>query len=196
MTWEIISHYAFKFWAWKDIKILMDFRSEREIHVNDHVECLEVSQYQWGAKKSQVNETKVRKIVCEWMENKPLNSLAKFRFPDLLPFMNWLLKNKIEIAYFSDYPTKKKLAALEVPSGLTVCATDAEVNKLKPDPQGLKIITQKLNLDPGDCLMIGNRDDRDGEAARRIGMPYLILEKTKTMSEKKIKNFKELYVSI
>lgn len=196
MALKLILHYSCRIWDWKDIKILRDFRSEREKHINDEIECLEVAQYQWGARRSHVDENKVRQVIREWMENKPLNFLLQFRFADVLPFMDWLLKREIQIAYFSDYPAQKKLTVLQVPSGITVCATDTKVNRLKPDPTGLKIITQKLNLSPSSCLMIGNRDDRDGEAARRIGMPYLICHDKKAPPDKTFKTFKELYAAV
>jgi len=56
-----------------------------------------------------------------------------------------------------------------------VSATDADVDWLKPDPKGLIIPASKLKTPVKECLFIGDRDDMDGECARRAGMPYLIL---------------------
>jgi len=58
-----------------------------------------------------------------------------------------------------------------------VSATDVEVGRLKPDPKGLIVAASSLNTPVKECLFIGDRDDKDGECARRAGMPYLILNR-------------------
>ena len=55
-----------------------------------------------------------------------------------------------------------------------VCATDAEVARLKPDPAGLLAILRATGVDARRALMIGDRFDRDGVAASRAGMRALI----------------------
>ena len=44
--------------------------------------------------------------------------------------------------------------------------------RLKPAPDGLLGAARALGVAPAECLVIGDRDDADGEAARRAGMPF------------------------
>ena len=52
---------------------------------------------------------------------------------------------------------------------------DDEIHAVKPNPNGILYILQKFGIEKSTCLVIGDRDDRDGEAARRAGVDYLIL---------------------
>jgi len=81
----------------------------------------------------------------------------------------------IPIGVFSDYPALGKLRALGLTAQVIVSATSAEVNRLKPDPTGLLLAAGKLGLPAPECLFIGDQEAKDGECARRAGMPYLIL---------------------
>jgi FMN phosphatase YigB (HAD superfamily) len=67
--------------------------------------------------------------------------------------------------------------ALSLEVDVMVSSTDAEVDRLKPDPKGLILAASKLKTPLKECLFIGDRDDKDGECARRAGMPYLILNR-------------------
>jgi FMN phosphatase YigB (HAD superfamily) len=58
-----------------------------------------------------------------------------------------------------------------------VCATKKEVDRFKPHPAGLILTAKKLGVPVTNCFFIGDRDDKDGECARRAGMPYLILSR-------------------
>lgn len=43
---------------------------------------------------------------------------------------------------------------------------------LKPHPDGLLSACERLGVKPERCLMLGDRHDADGEAARRAGMAF------------------------
>ena len=81
----------------------------------------------------------------------------------------------IPIGVFSDYPAMDKLRALGLTAQVIVSATCAEVNRLKPDPTGLLVAAAKLGAPAPECLFIGDQEAKDGECARRAGMPCLIL---------------------
>jgi phosphoglycolate phosphatase/putative hydrolase of the HAD superfamily len=61
-----------------------------------------------------------------------------------------------------------------MPTMEVVTTSDESVNRMKPDPLGLIILAERLRIPVESCLLIGDRDERDGECARRAGMPYLI----------------------
>jgi HAD superfamily hydrolase (TIGR01549 family) len=44
--------------------------------------------------------------------------------------------------------------------------------RLKPAPDGYLLAAERLGVVPAGCLVIGDRDDTDGEAARRAGMAF------------------------
>jgi len=43
----------------------------------------------------------------------------------------------------------------------------------------LQVAAARLGLPVSACMMVGDRDDKDGECARRAGMAYLIMQEPK-----------------
>ena len=62
-------------------------------------------------------------------------------------------------------------------------ALDKEIMSLKPEPKGLMEILRQWKLKPSEAVMIGDRDSKDGQAARNVGMDYIILEKRRGKRE-------------
>ncbi|MFQ5567123.1 MAG: HAD family hydrolase, partial [Paracoccaceae bacterium] len=81
------------------------------------------------------------------------------------------------IGAWSDYPAVNKLAAMGLTADAVVSAVDPEVDRMKPQPAGLERVLEQLGVSPEEALVIGDRDERDGAAARRLGCPYLLLVK-------------------
>ena len=50
---------------------------------------------------------------------------------------------------------------------------------MKPDPSGFLKIAARLGIDPGSCLVIGDREDKDGAFAANVGARALILPESK-----------------
>ncbi|PJG46681.1 hypothetical protein CAF53_21340 [Sphingobium sp. LB126] len=113
----------------------------------------------------------VRAVVREWMEERPLPLLRRFRVEGVEALFA-RLSVSCAVAVHSDYRVEAKLAALGLSARFTVAAED--VGRLKPDPAGLRWLMAAARADPARTLMIGDRDDRDGEAARRAGVRALI----------------------
>ncbi|EQB14472.1 hypothetical protein L288_01635 [Sphingobium quisquiliarum P25] len=113
----------------------------------------------------------VRATVAEWMERRPLPLLRRHRTPGVDGLFAKLGRRRA-VAVFSDYKAEDKLAALGLSAHLTVAAED--VGRLKPDPAGLLWLMAQANTTAERTMMIGDRDDRDGEAARRAGVRVLI----------------------
>ncbi|MDJ0796359.1 MAG: HAD family hydrolase [Calothrix sp. MO_167.B12] len=160
----------------REIKIITTFMEEREKHALDVVDDVENAQYEWAAKKSQTSPEKVRKIVEKWIFKIPLQHMYDCRRLEVLELFKNLIINGIPTGVFSDYPAEAKLAKLGLSPDCIVSATDKNVGRLKPDPKGLFIAAEILGVAVEDCLLIGDRNDKDGECARRAGMPYLILD--------------------
>jgi len=117
----------------------------------------------------------VQNIVKGWILEKPLKHLAQCVYPGVKDLFSILKQKKYKIGIFSDYPCHAKLQALDLKVDAMVCATDEPVDRFKPHPAGLLFTAKKLGAPVMNCFFIGDRDDKDGECARRAGMPYLIL---------------------
>ena len=77
---------------------------------------------------------------------------------------------------YSDYPVEKKLQALGLQPTHAYWSGEPIVDCLKPDVRGLNNIIAELGLDRAEILYVGDRDDRDGECARRAGVAYLDID--------------------
>jgi len=116
----------------------------------------------------------VRVIVHEWIERRPLSYLAACRYPGLVELFAGLRSKGKVIGVLSDYPASAKLSALGLRADHVVCAGDAGVGLLKPNPRGLQAMIEAVGTNPCQTVLIGDRVDRDGAAARRIGAWPLI----------------------
>ena len=131
-------------------------------------------QYAQTASRHGTTSAAVRALTDEWMEQRPLPLLAACRYAHVAELFAGLRASGKRIAAFSDYPAAAKLAALGLRADVVVCATDADIARLKPDPAGLLAILRQTGVAPARALMIGDRFDRDAAAAARAGMRALI----------------------
>ncbi|MBV8802712.1 MAG: HAD family hydrolase [Gammaproteobacteria bacterium] len=193
MLIELIKYYLFHPRRLYDLKIIRDFRREREKRISDFVVDLEEAQYNWTAKTSGVSPARVRSVIQKWIFEVPLQHIPFCRYPGLVTFFDALVLRGIKTAVFSDYPAAEKLAVLGLKPGCITCATDKDVGQLKPNPKGLLLVAEKLGVPIEQCLFIGDRDERDGECARRAGMPYLILNRKSFEVKHQFKAYYLLY---
>jgi phosphoglycolate phosphatase/putative hydrolase of the HAD superfamily len=161
---------------WKDLLILHHFRLLREEITNDYGNNENILNiyYRLTAEKTRVPLKRVEDCIEKWIMIRPLKYIKHLRYPGVLDFYKNLKEASIKMAAFSDYPVVEKLRALGMSEMIAVCTTDQEVNSMKPDTKGLLLVVKKLNVPIDACLFIGDREERDGECARRISMPYLI----------------------
>ncbi len=153
---------------------LRQYRRCRE-DLGDHpVEDFTTVQYTKTAKTRRRPIAEVERIVAEWMEARPLAFLPKCRYPGVRRLFQSLREAQIIIAVFSDYPATAKLEALDLDADFIVAANDEDVRRLKPDPTGLHKILARSGASAKRSLMIGDRPDRDGAAARLAGVRALI----------------------
>lgn len=86
----------------------------------------------------------------------------------VLPFIHDCQHTGILLVLLSDYGfAKEKLQALGLSPTLFDWVISApELGGLKPAPELMRIITERMGVAPQECLVIGDRDDTDGEVAR------------------------------
>lgn len=156
------------------LQTLRTFRHVREALGNQPEADFMRLQYARTAARHHKTEDQVRALTHEWMERQPLPLLAGCRYPHLDALFAGLRAAGKQIAVFSDYPATDKLAALGLQAAPVVCATDADIARLKPDPFGLLAILQRTGMAAQRTLMVGDRFDRDALAASRAGVRALI----------------------
>ena len=156
------------------LRMLRTFRRVRESLGDAPVEAFMQEQYARTALRHGMRAEDVERLASEWLERKPLPMLAACRYPHVDALFAALLRSGRQVAVFSDYPAAAKLEALGLQVDHVVCATDPHIGRLKPDPAGLVAIMRACGAAPQRTLMVGDRADRDGAAARRAGAHALI----------------------
>jgi HAD superfamily hydrolase (TIGR01509 family) len=115
----------------------------------------------------------VEPVVREWMFERPLKWVARSKRAPLLTALAEFRAQGGKTALVSDYPASGKLRALGASELFDLVVSNGEPggpSKLKPDPEGYLSAASRLGIEPGRCLVIGDRDDADGAAARAAGM--------------------------
>jgi phosphoglycolate phosphatase len=138
----------------------------------------------------------VRRLVSEWIELKPLPIIKSCRYPGVEELFGVLASANKLIAVFSDYPAQAKLTALGLKADIIVSATDVDIGRLKPDPTGLHKILKHSGTSPQRALMIGDRPDRDGEAARLAGVRALIRSRKPHEVFDTFRSFREIMLGL
>jgi FMN phosphatase YigB (HAD superfamily) len=158
----------------KTIAVLAKYRRIRERLSDEHVADFECASIAQTATATAIAPDKVRSIVSEWIEQRPLGYLAGCRYPGLPQLFAGLRRRGKSIGILSDYPAKAKLEALGLAANHIVFAGDENVGLLKPHPRGLKSLIAAAGVEPHQTVVIGDRVDRDGLVARRAGAQALI----------------------
>jgi HAD superfamily hydrolase (TIGR01549 family) len=156
------------------IRILRAYRRIREELGDSLHEDFELELASRTAELAGCSEDQVRSTAEEWLEQRPLRHLIRYRYPRLPELFRGLRKHGKTIGIFSDYPARKKLEALELDADVIVCAGDADVGVLKPHAKGLQLLMSRAATNPAETIMIGDRPERDGLAARTANVRAVI----------------------
>ena len=92
----------------------------------------------------------------------------------VMPFIAECKEKGVKMVVLSDYEyAEEKLRVLGLnPELFDWVASAPLLGGLKPAPELMHIITERMSVAPQDCLVIGDRDDTDGEMARRTGAQF------------------------
>lgn len=173
MFFALIKHYLLRPGRLKELATIYHFRAERE---KRHGYCgtdLENEQYEWCAAKVNLPVEQIKQVVSKWIFEFPNSYLLESRFPGIPSLISASKESGIKIAVYSDYAAIDKLKYLEIETDIAIASTDTEINCMKPSPKGLLHIMKIFNVQPGECLFIGDRDELDGHCANNAAIPYL-----------------------
>jgi FMN phosphatase YigB (HAD superfamily) len=129
--------------------------------------------------------TDLEPLVRAYMLERPGRWIRLFRRRGLLAEIAHFRSSGGRCALVSDYPARSKLGALGATPLFDVIVAAGEPDgpsRLKPDPEGYLRAAELLQVEPRACLVIGDRDDADGAAARAAGMPFRCIGRIRTPS--------------
>ena len=127
------------------------------------------------ASDMKAEEDAVANIVERWIYDSPLDVIKKTRDGKLIALIERLRTEGKKVVILSDYPTEDKLAALDVTVDGQYGPDDPRIDELKPSPGGLLTVIKDMDVPAEDVLMIGDRQEKDGQCAIRAGVDHLIL---------------------
>lgn len=94
-------------------------------------------------------------------------------YPGVYSTLIALIKKGIKLAVVSDAPGREawlRLYQLNFHHLFDVVITHSDTGEFKPSPQPFRLALEKLGLDAGDCIMVGDWPERDMIGAKNIGM--------------------------
>jgi HAD superfamily hydrolase (TIGR01549 family) len=157
----------------RDLRALQLFRRERDRLAFQEADHIGRRQYEVVAQKLGRSAAEIEAIADHWMCRRPLAFVSRYAFPGTSDLMQALRRRGLRLGVFSDYPADAKLRALGLEVEVACDAAQPEIGRLKPHPEGFLHVARALGVEPPRCLVIGDRDDRDGAAALRGGFPFL-----------------------
>lgn len=106
--------------------------------------------------------------------------IGKFHHPrpEALHLIEECKKQGIKMAVYSDYGcVAEKLAALHIDASQFEVLVDApSLGLLKPSAKAAQRVLEMLGAAPQKTLFVGDRDEKDGKAARGVGAKFLLIE--------------------
>lgn len=162
--------------GWSSAGVLRRFRQEhervRELELEGDPFALQIQRTAEALGRS---ADQVEGEVRRWMIERPGRWLSRFRRQALLAEIVAFRGAGGRTALVSDYPARSKLEALGASDLFDTIVASGEPGgprRLKPHPEGYLLAAERLEVEPSACLVIGDRDDADGEAARAAGMAF------------------------
>lgn len=158
---------------WRYVLALIRYRKLRERLADLGAKNVDRLQYRLVARSFGLPESLIVAFIDEWIERRPLPHLRAARLSGVIEFFDMLRTHNIRIGVLSDYPVADKLKALDLSADAVCYSLEGTGGYLKPHPAGLRLMLERLGLQSSDCLLIGDRIERDGACAAALNMPFL-----------------------
>jgi putative hydrolase of the HAD superfamily len=163
--------------GWKVARVIRAYRrAQEELRASTSDEPAR-RQAALAAGRTGVPTEEVQRITGRWLQNEPLQVLARYRRADLVETLSALRDDGVRLGVVSDYPADDKLIALGVRQffDVVVSAQDPDVGAFKPSPRGLQICLARLGVRAEHALYVGDRPETDAAAARSSDVGCVII---------------------
>jgi len=177
MLGDLFRYYIVRPWRGDELLLLRNFRLVREKLADEEVHGVGAKQFQETLRRTRfLNSSRcnAEKVIDEWFLERPLRYLRKCRFQGVKEFIELLTECDYKVGFLSDYPTEQKLRALELEGYPCVSGIDKDVDIFKPNTKGLIRLAEKMGINVRQSILIGDRYERDGQCAERVGMRFLL----------------------
>ncbi|GAB1455153.1 MAG: HAD family hydrolase [Spirochaetia bacterium] len=124
----------------------------------------------------------------------PFSSITMY--PGVVDTLNKLKSKGLPLGALSDFPCDRKLELLGLSSTFDVIMTSEETGLVKPDRRSFDLLAERLGVDNGDVLFVGNSEPYDVKGALGAGMRAALISKKagiKTKAEFTFYSFDNLY---
>lgn len=189
LLWHVLAHPM----SIKDLFLIKTYRQVREqwekYEKKDTGMRLDERQYAYVAAQKGVEPERVKCAVELFMLEMPLRVLPPYRDEILGGLVKRLKKEEKTVVIYSDYPVEDKLKCLGIEADACYTSGDEAIGCMKPDPKGIQVILSAFGCSSADAVMIGDRYEKDGAAAERSGVDYIIAD----CSEKERRKLKALW---
>ena len=163
--------------GWRAGRLLQAYRHAQEELRGRPATNLEDEQLRIACKKAGTHPDDARKFLRVWFEEAPLEMVARAARPGLHEFLTSAQAAGLRLGVFSDYPVQRKLEAIGIAGFFHAArwAQQPDVGEFKPSPKGIHLALESLGVKATEAIYVGDRPDVDGEAARRAGLPAVII---------------------
>ena len=182
MAMDLLMNALFSKNGIRELRMVLAYRKEREAW-DESLTLNEETLLERAAGKARVDRERAGEIIRKWLFVRPLDAVRRCRDDVLIDTVEELLRNGKRVCIYSDYETCDKAEYLGLTEDIPQywCGKDG-IQTMKPNPSGLfHILAQYPEVLPARCLVVGDRGDRDGEAARAAGVDCLILKRFRFM---------------
>ncbi|SCB58105.1 putative hydrolase of the HAD superfamily [Rhizobium aethiopicum] len=173
MAGELIAHAVAR-GSLTNLRVLRAYRSLRETIGEEEIDNFQASLMARIVARTGQPAERIEAIVSEWIGRRPLAHIASCRYDGLAELFAGLRRQNKAIGIYSDYHADEKLQRMGLSADYILAAGDPGVGIQKPHPRGLQMLMQRAGVSPAQTVLIGDRPERDGLAARRAGVLPLI----------------------
>lgn len=164
------------------VRIIARFRKEHEAIRSLNLECSPspfALQIERTANALHVSTNDVEAVIEKYMFERPRPWLRRFVRLDLVREIRSFRNSGGRTAIVSDYPAQKKLKGLGLINLFDRIVASGEPggpSRLKPAPDSYLQAAKVLEVEPSRCLVLGDRIDADGAAAKAAGMEFRLVK--------------------
>lgn len=170
MMFRLLAHYAIRPHRLKEIIILHCFRNCREKKEYKDKTIDELC----STLEERFNESydTIYRIIKKWMFIVPLDLVKKYKYKDVISFINQQYVSRKTIVIYSDYPAIDKLEAIGINYNKVFVSGENGIVEQKPSWSAMNTLLSEISIPVNKLCYIGDRDDKDRASAEMIKVKY------------------------